>query len=116
MKISYNWLKTLINIDLTPEQVSEHLTSCGLEVESIEKFESIAGGLKGMVIGEVMEKEKHPDADKLSLTKVNVGGPELLSIVCGAPNVEAGQKVIVTPQLAGSLGKHGQSFFSLKWP
>lgn len=95
MKISYNWLKTLINTDLTPQQLDEHLTSSGLEVESIETFESIKGGLKGIVVGEVVEKEKHPDADKLSLTKVNVGGPELLSIVCGAPNVAAGQKVLV---------------------
>lgn len=95
MKISYNWLKTLINIDLTPEQVDEYLTSSGLEVEGIDAFESIKGGLKGIVIGEVIEKEKHPDADKLSLTKVNVGGTELLSIVCGAPNVAAGQKVLV---------------------
>lgn len=95
MKISYNWLKTLINTDLTPQQLDEHLTSSGLEVEGIELFENIKGGLKGIVVGEVVEKEKHPDADKLSLTKVNVGGPELLSIVCGAPNVAAGQKVLV---------------------
>ncbi|MBI3519075.1 MAG: phenylalanine--tRNA ligase subunit beta, partial [Bacteroidetes bacterium] len=95
MKISYNWLKTLINIDLTPQQVDEFLTSSGLEVEGIETFESIKGGLKGIVVGEVVEKEKHPDADKLSITKVNVGGPELLNIVCGAPNVAAGQKVLV---------------------
>ncbi len=95
MKISYNWLKTLINIDLIPDQIDEYLTSSGLEVEGIETFESIKGGLNGIVIGEVVEKEKHPDADKLSLTKVNVGGPELLSIVCGAPNVAAGQKVLV---------------------
>lgn len=95
MKISYNWLKTLINIDLSPEEVSKRLTDCGLEVESIETFESIKGGLKGLVVGEVVEKEKHPDADKLSLTKVNTGNGELLSIVCGAPNVAAGQKVIV---------------------
>jgi phenylalanyl-tRNA synthetase beta chain len=95
MKISYNWLKTLINIDLTPQQIDEYLTSSGLEVEGIEAFETIKGGLKGVVIGEVIEKEKHPDADKLSITKVNVGGPELLNIVCGAPNVEVGQKVLV---------------------
>ena len=95
MKISYNWLKTLIDIDLTPAQVDEYLTSSGLEVEGIESFESVKGGLKGIVIGEVIEKEKHPDADKLSITKVNVGGPELLNIVCGAPNVAAGQKVLV---------------------
>ena len=95
MKISYNWLKTLIDIDLTPEQVDEHLTSSGLEVEGIEAFETVKGGLNGIVIGEVVEKEKHPDADKLSVTKVNVGASELLNIVCGAPNVAAGQKVLV---------------------
>ena len=95
MKISYNWLKTLIKTDLTPEQIDEYLTSAGLEVEGIEPFESVKGGLKGIVVGEVIEKEKHPDADKLSLTKVNIGGTELLHIVCGAPNVEAGQKVLV---------------------
>jgi len=95
MKISYSLLKTLINIDLTPQQIDEYLTSSGLEVEGIEAFEMIKGGLKGIVIGEVIEKEKHPDADKLSITKVNIGGTELLNIVCGAPNVEAGQKVLV---------------------
>jgi len=95
MKISYNWLKTLINTDLTPEQMDEYLTSSGLEVEGIEAFETVKGGLKGIVVGEVIEKEKHPDADKLSITKVNVGAAELLNIVCGAPNVAAGQKVLV---------------------
>jgi len=95
MKISYNWLKTLINIDKTPDEVSRLLTDCGLEVESMEAFESVKGGLKGVVVGEVIEKEKHPDADRLSLTKVNVGGDNLLSIVCGAANVAAGQKVLV---------------------
>lgn len=95
MKISYNWLKTLINIELTPQQIDEYLTSSGLEVEGIEAFETVKGGLKGIVVGEVIEKEKHPDADKLSITKVNVGGTELLNIVCGAPNVAAGQKVLV---------------------
>ena len=95
MKISYNWLKTLIDTDLTPEQMDEHLTSSGLEVEGIEAFETVKGGLKGIVVGEVIEKEKHPDADKLSITKVNVGAAELLNIVCGAPNVAAGQKVLV---------------------
>lgn len=95
MKISYNWLKTLINTELKPEEISRLLTDCGLEVESMEAFESVKGGLKGVVVGEVMEREKHPDADRLSLTKVNVGGENLLSIVCGAPNVAAGQKVLV---------------------
>lgn len=95
MKISYNWLKTLINIDISPDEVAEALTSSGLEVEGIENFETIKGGLKGIIIGEVLKKEKHPDADKLSVTKVNIGVSEPLNIVCGAPNVEAGQKVLV---------------------
>lgn len=110
MKISYNWLKTLINTDLTPQQLDEHLTSSGLEVEGIETFESIKGGLKGIVVGEVVEKEKHPDADKLSLTKVNIGGPELLSIVCGAPNVAAGQKVLVATIGAKLYPTSGEPF------
>lgn len=95
MKISYNWLKTLINTDIKPDEIARLLTDCGLEVESTETFESVKGGLKGVVVGEVVEKEKHPDADRLSLTKVNVGDENLLSIVCGAPNVAAGQKVLV---------------------
>ena len=95
MKISYNWLNSILKTDLTPEQIDEYLTASGLEVEGIETFESVKGGLQGIVIGEVVEKEKHPDADKLSITKVNIGKPELLNIVCGAPNVAAGQKVLV---------------------
>ncbi|MBP9070437.1 MAG: phenylalanine--tRNA ligase subunit beta, partial [Bacteroidia bacterium] len=95
MKISYNWLKTLINIDLPAEEVSVLLTDAGLEVEALEHFESIKGGLKGVVVGHVLECSKHPDADKLSLTKVDVGTGEPLNIVCGAPNVAAGQKVLV---------------------
>jgi len=110
MKISYNWLNTLIKTDLNPEQISEYLTSSGLEVEGMESFESIKGGLQGIVIGEVMEKEKHPDADKLSLTKVNVGKPELLSIVCGAPNVAAGQKVLVATVGAKLYPTTGEPF------
>jgi phenylalanyl-tRNA synthetase beta chain len=95
MKISLSWLKEYYPTGLTAEQIAALLTGCGLEVESIEPFESLPGGLRGVVIGEVKEKTRHPGADKLSLTKVDVGGPELLSIVCGAPNVEAGQKVVV---------------------
>lgn len=95
MKISFSWLNEYLQANLTPQEAGGKLTACGLEVESIEPFESVAGGLRGLVVGEVKEKIKHPNADKLSLTKVDVGGPELLSIVCGAPNVEAGQKVIV---------------------
>src|SRR5665213_2156932 len=95
MKISYNWLADYLKTNLSAQQIGAKLTDCGLEVESIENFESVPGGLHGLVVGEVKEKIKHPNADKLSLTKVDVGGTELLSIVCGAPNVEAGQKVIV---------------------
>lgn len=99
MKISYNWLKDYINIEhLTIDQLSELLTNCGLEVEGYETTESIKGGLKGLVIGEVVAKEKHPDADRLSVTKVKISENEpLLNIVCGAPNVAEGQKVVVAP-------------------
>ncbi len=95
MKISYNWLKEYIKADLTPEKTSEILTSIGLEVESLEKSETIKGDLEGVVVGEVLTCEKHPDADKLSLTTVDVGTGEALQIVCGAPNVAKGQKVLV---------------------
>jgi phenylalanyl-tRNA synthetase beta chain len=95
MKISYNWLKTLINTDINAEEAALLLTASGLEVEALESFESLKGGLKGLVVGHVVECAKHPDADRLSLTKVDIGTGEPLSIVCGAPNVAAGQKVIV---------------------
>lgn len=95
MKISYKWLKDLIEITETPEQIDRLLTGTGLEVEGIEEIESIKGGLQGVVIGQVLTCEKHPEADRLSLTTVDVGGQAPLSIVCGAPNVAAGQKVIV---------------------
>ena len=94
MKISYTWLKKYIDTHLDIKEVSDLLTFSGLEVEDITSYESLEGGLKQVVIGEVIEKEKHPDADKLSITKVNVGN-EILQIVCGAPNVEVGQKVVV---------------------
>ena len=95
MKISYNWLKQFIKIDLKSEETATLLTDLGLEVEVVEKYQSVRGGLEGVVVGHVLTCEKHPDADKLSITKVNVGGEELLNIVCGAPNVEAGQKVLI---------------------
>lgn len=100
MKVSYNWLKEyiLINgktIDLTAAEAGKLLTDCGLEVENIEKIETIKGGLQGIVLGEVKTREKHPDADRLSVTTVDVGTGILLNIVCGAPNVAAGQKVLV---------------------
>jgi phenylalanyl-tRNA synthetase beta chain len=95
MKISYKWLKELIDITETPEETGRLLTGTGLEVESIEEIESIKGGLQGVVIGEVLTCEKHPEADRLKNTTVDVGEENPLSIVCGAPNVAAGQKVIV---------------------
>lgn len=95
MKISYNWLKEYIHIELPPDEVAGLLTSIGLEVENLEKFESVRGGLKGVVVGEVLTCTKHPDADRLSLTTVNIGNGIVLPIVCGAPNVAAGQKVLV---------------------
>jgi phenylalanyl-tRNA synthetase beta chain len=95
MKISYNWLKQYINTDLSPQHIAEVLTNTGLEVEAIETIESIKGGLEGLLIGEVVEKQKHPNADKLNITKVDVGTCPLLQIVCGAGNVEVGQKIVV---------------------
>ena len=95
MTISYNWLSEYLPEKLEPEKLSKILTSIGLEVESLEKYEELKGGLEGLVVGEILECSKHPDADKLSLTKVDIGTGELLQIVCGAPNVAAGQKVIV---------------------
>ncbi len=95
MKISYNWLKKYIDTDLPPQQVSEILTNIGLEVEGLEEVQSVKGGLEGVVIGEVLTCEKHPDADKLTVTTVNLGEGKPVQIVCGAPNVAAGQKVPV---------------------
>ena len=95
MKISLNWLKEYLQSDLPVSTIIELLTNIGLEVEGTETIESIKGGLSGLLIGEVIECGKHPDAEKLSLTKVNVGFAEPLSIVCGAPNVAIGQKVVV---------------------
>ncbi|MCK4745901.1 MAG: phenylalanine--tRNA ligase subunit beta [Bacteroidales bacterium] len=95
MNISYNWLKEYIITDLPPEQVSDILTNIGLEVEGMESFQSVKGGLEGVVIGEVLTCKKHPNADKLTVTTVDVGQERPVQIVCGAPNVAAGQKVPV---------------------
>ena len=95
MKISYNWLKQYIEVDLPPEQISDILTNIGLEVEGIETFQPVKGGLEGVVIGEVLTCTRHPNADKLTVTTVDVGEDEPVQIVCGAPNVAAGQKVPV---------------------
>ncbi|MDB4089120.1 phenylalanine--tRNA ligase subunit beta [Flavobacteriales bacterium] len=94
MKISYSWLNEYLNLTISPDQTSEILTDIGLEVEKVETVEQVKGGLQGLVIGEVTEAIKHPGADTLKITKVNIG-TETLSIVCGAPNVDAGQKVVV---------------------
>jgi phenylalanyl-tRNA synthetase beta chain len=95
MKISYNWLNNYIGTTLAPEKISEILTSTGLEVEGIEKIEAIKGGLQGVVVGQVIQCEKHENADKLKVTLVDLGNGEPQQIVCGAPNVAAGQKVLV---------------------
>lgn len=95
MTISYNWLKQYIDIPESAEEIGKVLTSTGLEVEKVEAFESIKGGLKGLVIGEVLTCAKHPNADKLSITTVDVGTGTPSQVVCGAPNVAAGQKVVV---------------------
>lgn len=97
MTISYKWLSEYLPLTVDPERLSRILTSIGLEVESMHVYEEVKGGLKGLVIGEVLSTEKHPNADKLTLTKVNIGSGEPLQIVCGAPNVAAGQKVVVAP-------------------
>lgn len=115
MKVSYNWIKNYIKTDtiangLTPEQMSVILTDTGLEVEGLEKVETIKGGLEGVVIGEVLTKEKHPDADKLNITTVNIGAAENLQIVCGAPNVEVGQKVVVVTVGSTLFPLTGESF------
>lgn len=112
MKISYNWLKEYVNIDLQPEEVARILTNTGLEVEGIEKFESVKGGLQGVVIGEVKTCVKHPDADKLSVTTVDVGDGKILPVVCGAPNVAAGQKVVVAT--VGTTLYSGEQSFEIK--
>lgn len=95
MNISYNWLKEYVDIDLTPQETADALTSLGLETGSVEKAESIKGGLQGLVIGEVLTCEAHPDSDHLHVTTVNLGDGVPVQIVCGAPNVAAGQHVIV---------------------
>ena len=95
MKISYNWLKDYLECDLAPEAVAEALTSIGLEVDSLEQVEEIPGGLAGVIVAEVVECVEHPDSDHLHVTKLNTGAPDLLQVVCGAPNVAAGQKVLL---------------------
>ncbi|MBN2649015.1 MAG: phenylalanine--tRNA ligase subunit beta [Prolixibacteraceae bacterium] len=112
MNIAYSWLKEYINIDLNPQEVGNILTQTGLEVGSIEEVETIKGGLKGLVIGEVKTCIPHPDSDHLSKTTVDVGSSNLLDIVCGAPNVAAGQKVVVAT--VGTTLYDGDKEFKIK--
>jgi len=97
MTISYKWLSEYLPLSVDPERLSKILTSVGLEVEGMHAYQEVKGNLEGLKIGEVISVEKHPQADKLSLTQVNIGENENLQIVCGAPNVAAGQKVVVAP-------------------
>src|SRR6476660_5409236 len=97
MKVSYNWLSEYLPEKIEPEKLSKILTAIGLEVESLEKYESIKGGLKGLLTGQIVDCEQHPNADKLKITKVDISNRELLQIVCGATNVAKGQKVVVAP-------------------
>ena len=94
MKLSYNWLKDYLESDLTPEQVAEYMTAIGIEVDGVEEEEEIPGGLQGVVVAKVLECVPHPDSDHLHVTKVDDGTGEPLTVVCGAPNVAAGQKVL----------------------
>ena len=95
MRISYNWLKDYLKCDLSPEEIADALTSIGLEVDALEDTEQIPGGLAGVVVAEVLECMDHPDSDHLHVTKVDAGNGEPLQVVCGAPNVAAGQKVLL---------------------
>lgn len=94
MKLSYNWLKDYLVCDLTPQQIADAMTSIGIEVDGVEEEEQVPGGLAGVVVAKVVECEAHPDSDHLHVTKVDAGTGELLTVVCGAPNVAAGQKVL----------------------
>lgn len=112
MNISYNWLKDYLDFDLQPDEVAAALTSIGLETGGVEEVQTIKGGLEGFVIGEVLTCEEHPNSDHLHITTVNVGGAEPLQIVCGAPNVAAGQKVVVA--VNGTKLYDGDECFTIK--
>lgn len=113
MKISYNWIKQFLKIELPPEEVSEILTDLGLEVEGLNRYKSIKGGLEGVVVGEVLHCSKHPNADRLRVTRVDLG-KEQVQIVCGAPNVAKGQKVAVAMVGSTLYDKEGKPFLIQK--
>jgi len=113
MKISYNWLLKYINTNLSAHDIAEKLTSIGLEVEELEHYSTLPKGIENLIVGHIVELQKHPNADLLHLTRVDVGGPELLSIVCGAPNVAMGQKVIVARE-GVTLYPQNREPFSIK--
>ncbi|SHE28253.1 phenylalanyl-tRNA synthetase beta subunit [Bacteroides luti] len=112
MNISYNWLKEYVNFDLTPDEVAAALTSIGLETGGVEEVQTIKGGLEGLVIGEVLTCVEHPNSDHLHITTVNLGNGEPTQIVCGAPNVAAGQKVVVAT--LGAKLYDGDECFTIK--
>ena len=112
MNISYNWLKEYVNFDLTPDEVAAALTSIGLETGGVEEVQTIKGGLEGLVIGEVLTCVEHPNSDHLHITTVNLGNGEPTQIVCGAPNVAAGQKVVVAT--LGTKLYDGDECFTIK--
>ncbi len=112
MNISYNWLKEYVNFDLTPEEVAAALTSIGLETGTVEEIQTVKGGLEGLVVGEVLTCEPHPNSDHMHVTTVDLGGGEPVQIVCGAANVAAGQKVIVA--ILGTKLYQGDECFAIK--
>lgn len=112
MKVAYSWIKEYIDCNLSAEEVARLLTDTGLEVEGVEEVEAVKGGLRGVVVGKVLTCEKHPDADRLSVTTVDLGGDEPVQIVCGAPNVAAGQKVPVAT--VGTELYSGDESFKIK--
>ncbi len=112
MDISYKWLRRYIDFDLSPRELAATLTSLGLECDTVEEVESIRGGLRGVVIGKVLTCEDHPDSDHLHVTTVDLGTGEPVQIVCGAPNVAAGQTVVVAT--VGTTLYDGDKEFQIK--
>lgn len=112
MNISYNWLKEYVDFDLTPDEVAAALTSIGLETGGVEEVQTVKGGLEGLVIGEVLTCFPHPNSDHMHVTTVNLGSGEPVQIVCGAPNVAAGQKVVVAT--LGTKLYDGEQCFTIK--